>query len=138
MPEYSGKSRIFSSLVQQKGEPVVSLYFIIMSRTSLRVIPHSVVCLNIKKHVAWSRHRIWGLSDSNEIRTHNHLVRTRTLKHFAKLAKWLSCVVSTYLYGPFGCILLSCHVGVPEWIHTLYFAWMSRNSLLEVGTISKV
>ena len=30
-------------------------------------------------------------SDSNEIRTHNHLVRTRTLNHFAKLrqTKWL-------------------------------------------------
>ena len=46
------KSRIFSSLVQKKGEPVVSLYFIIMSRARLRVIPHSVVCLNIKKHLA--------------------------------------------------------------------------------------
>ena len=30
-------------------------------------------------------------SDSNGIRTHNHLVRTRTLNHFAKLrqTKWL-------------------------------------------------
>ena len=29
---------------------------------------------------------IWSLSDSNMIRTHNHLVRKRTLNYFAKLA----------------------------------------------------
>ena len=52
------------------------------------------------------------LGDSNEIRTHNHLVRKRTLNHLAKLAKWLSCVVSTYLYCAFDCMLLSCHVRV--------------------------
>ena len=39
-------------------------------------------------------------------RTHNHLVHKRTLNHLAKLAKWLS----TYLYGAFDCMLLSCHV----------------------------
>ena len=43
-------------------------------------------------------------SDCNWIRTHNHLVHKRTLNHLAKLAKWLSCVVSTYLYGAFDCI----------------------------------
>ena len=36
-------------------------------------------------------------SDSNGIRTHSHLVCKRTLNHIAKLAKWLSCVVSAYL-----------------------------------------
>ena len=35
----------------------------------------------------------------NWTRTHNHLVHKRTLNHLAKLARWLSCVVSTYLYG---------------------------------------
>ena len=39
--------------------------------------------------------------DSNEIRTQNSLVRKQTLNHLAKLVKWLSCVVSTYLYGAF-------------------------------------
>ena len=29
---------------------------------------------------------IWSLSDGNGIRTHNHLVRKRTLNHLAKLA----------------------------------------------------
>ena len=37
--------------------------------------------------------------DSNGIQAHNYLVRKRTLNHFSKLAKWLNCVVSTYLYG---------------------------------------
>ena len=39
------------------------------------------------------------ICDSSDIQTHNHLVRKRTLNHFVKLAEWLTCVVSTYLYG---------------------------------------
>ena len=97
----------------------VSPCFIIMSRTSFRVNPHRIVYLNVKKLLARSRCHIWSLTDSNEFRTHNHLVRKRTLKYFAKLAKWLSFVVSTYLYGAFDCMLLSCHVRVSEWILTV-------------------
>ena len=77
-------------------------------------------CLNVTKLLTWNRCNIWSLSDCNWIRAHNHLVRKRTLKHLAKLAKWLSCVVSTYLYGAFDCMFLSCHVRISEWIHTLY------------------
>ena len=55
-----------------------------------------------------------SLIDSNGIRTHNHLVRKRILNHLAKLAKCLRCVVSTYLYGAFDCMSLSCHVRVSE------------------------
>ena len=36
-------------------------------------------CLNVKEVLAWNRHDIWSLSDCNGIRTHNHLVRKRTL-----------------------------------------------------------
>ena len=36
----------------------------------------------------------WQQLDSNP-----QPVRKRSLNHLAKLAKWLSCVVSTYLYG---------------------------------------
>ena len=54
------------------------LYVIIMSRTSFRVNPHSIVCLNVKELLARSRRHIWRLSDSNVIRTDNHLVRKRT------------------------------------------------------------
>ena len=61
---------------------LIRLYVIIMSRTSFRVNPHSIVCLNVKELLTRGRHHIWSLSDSNEIRsTHNHLVRKRTLNH---------------------------------------------------------
>ena len=77
-------------------------------------------CLNVKELLARSRRHIcWTLSDCNGTRTDNHLVRKRTLNHLAKLAKWLSCAVSTYLYGAFDCMFLSCHVRVWEWIHTI-------------------
>ena len=80
---------------------------------------------NVKKMYSTVERVIYGnnysLSDSNGIRTHNHLVRKRTLNHLAKLAKWFTCFVSTYLYGTFDCMLLSCHIRVSEWIHTLYF-----------------
>ena len=31
-------------------------------------------CLSVKEFLAWNRRDIWSLSDSNGIRTHNHLV----------------------------------------------------------------
>ena len=55
-----------------------------------------------------------NFSGSNGIRTQNHLVRKQTLNHLAKLAKQLSCVVSTYMYGACGCVFLSCHMRVLE------------------------
>ena len=42
--------------------------------------------LNVKELLAQNRHNISSLSDSNAIRTHNHLVYGWTLKHLAKLA----------------------------------------------------
>ena len=36
-------------------------------------------CLNVKELLAWNRREIWSLSDCNWARTHNHLVRKRTL-----------------------------------------------------------
>ena len=68
------------------------------------------ICLNVKELLARNRRDIWSLSDWNGTRTHNHLVHKRTLNHLAKLAKWLSCVMSTYLYRAFDCIFLSYHV----------------------------
>ena len=49
-------------------------------------------CLNVKELLAQNRHGIWCLSDSNGIRTHNHLVCKQTLNH---LAKWLSVRLRT-------------------------------------------
>ena len=62
----------------------------------------------------WNRCVMWSLSDSNGIRTQKQLVHKRR----PNWPKKLSCVVITYLYGAFDC-MLSCHVGVSEWICTL-------------------
>ena len=75
--------------------------------------------LNVKEIFIWNRRNIWILSDYDRIRTHYHLIRKRTLNHLAKLAKWLSCVASTYLYDAFDCMFLACHIRVSEWIYTL-------------------
>ena len=45
-----------------------------------------------------------NLGDWNGTRTHNHLDRWRKVDHFAKLAKWSSCIVSTDLYGAIDCV----------------------------------
>ena len=78
------------------------------------------ICLNFKELLARSRFEIWRWSDCNWSRTQNHLVLRRTLNHLAKLGKGLNCVLRTYLYGAFDCMLLSCHIPVSEWLHTLY------------------
>ena len=103
------------------------------------------ICLNFIEHLAQNRPDISSLSDCNRARTHNHLVGKITLNHLTKLTKWLSWVVSIYLYGIFNCIFLSCHARVSEWIHTLHlpecqgtpcwkqvrylkFKWLERDS----------
>ena len=75
--------------------------------------------LNIKELLARKNHDIWSLRENNRIWTHNYIVRKQTFKHLRELVKWLSYVVSTYLYGAFDCMLLSCDVFVSEWIYTL-------------------
>ena len=52
------------------------------------------------------------------IGTLNHLVCKQTLNHLVKLLNWLSCVVSTYLYGAFDYLTVS-HIPVLERIDTL-------------------
>ena len=103
------------------------------------------ICLNVKELLAGNRRDIWSSSNCNGTRTYNHLVRKRTLNHLAKMVKLLSYVVSAYLYGAFDCMLLSCHVRISEWTHTLYlperqgtpcskqaqyleFKWLQRDS----------
>ena len=66
------------------------------------------IFLNIKEVFAQKRRDIWSLSDCNETRTHNHLLRKGKLNHLPKLTKWLNWVVSSYLSLPFDCMLLSC------------------------------
>ena len=78
------------------------------------------ICLNVKELLVRNRRVIWSLSDCNETGTHNQLVRKQILNHLSKLNKWLSWVVSTYLYRAFDCMFLSCDVRVSDWIQTLY------------------
>ena len=101
----------------------VSQYVIIMSHTSFRVNLHSIVCLNVKKLLARRSCHIWSLNDSNVIRTHNHLVRKRTLR---LRTKWLwVCITLLSLIPCFNDFLLwNClpcygHVsGSKSWIKT--------------------
>ena len=66
---------------------------------------HVQVCLNVKELLGRSRRHIWSLSDSNSIRTHNQLVRKRTLKNLIWLNGWV------FVYEQSGCGLESrcCH-----------------------------
>ena len=80
----------------------------------------------IVQHIFWNQKHVPNqfkqardLSDFNWNQTHNHLVHKRTLDHLAKLVNWLSCVVSTCLYGAFDCMFLSCHVCISKWMHTV-------------------
>ena len=76
-------------------------------------------CLYLMELLASSRREIWRLSDCNWTRTKNHWVLKRTLNILTKLAKWSSCVLSTYLHSAFDCMFLSCHLRVSEWTDTL-------------------
>ena len=106
------------------------------------------IYLNVKELLAPTRRDMWSWSDYNETRTHNHLVRKQTVNTLVKVIKWLSWVVSTYMYGTFDCMFLSCHVRISEWIHSLYlpeclgtlcskqlrylkFKWLKRESKLQ-------
>ena len=80
------------------------MYVLMVSRTSFCVSAHFIVCLNVKKLLTRRRRHIWSLSKSKETGTHNKLVCERTLKNLAQLAKWFSCVVSTFLYSAFDCM----------------------------------
>ena len=95
-----------------------------------RVNPHSS-WLSIKELCARSRCKIWILNDCNWTWTHSHLVHKWTLNYLAKKAKWLRCVVSTYLSSAFDCMFLSCHICVFRVNPNSIVAWMSRNSMLK-------
>ena len=67
-----------------------------------------------KTGVPFKEHRFLKLfiNACSKIRTHNRLVRKRTLNYLAKLAKYLSCAVRTYLYGAFQCMPL-----LTDWLY---------------------
>ena len=80
--------------------PQAWLCVLIMSCTRFRLNPYYIY-LNVNELLCRNRSDISILSNSNGTRTHNHLIRKRKLNYLAKLAKWLSCFVSTYLYGAY-------------------------------------
>ena len=66
--------------------------------------------LNVKELFTRNRRDIWSLSDSNGIRTHNHLVRKRTLNHLAKRPVWLNGWVFVYELSRCGFESRYCHI----------------------------
>ena len=94
------------------------------------------IFLNIKELLCSNMRYIWSLSDCNRTRTQNLLLCKQTLSHLAKLVEWLSCVFTTYLYGTFNCMFLSCHVRISEWIHIIYLPECQGTQLLRASAIS--
>ena len=73
-------------------------------------------CVNVKAPCSKHTHSL-KMSECSVTWTQSKLVCKRKLNHLTKLVKWLSCVVSTYLY--FALILCFCHVTYGlEWIYT--------------------
>ena len=77
------------------------------------------IYLNVKELLGRNRSNVSSLSNSNGTQNCNHLIRKQTLNHLHKLAKWLSRVVSTYLYSAYDCVFVSYHARLSEWIHSL-------------------
>ena len=86
--------------------------------------------LNVNELLFWNRRNIWSLSDYNGTRIHYHLVHKRTLHHLAKLAKKLSCAVSTYLYDAFDCFFLGLSCVVNTYLYIafdyVFLSWHVR------------
>ena len=76
-------------------------------------------CMNLKELLARRRREIYRWSGCNWTLTQNQKVLNGKLKHLAELTKGLSFVLSTYLYGAFDCMFLSCQVRGSEWINNL-------------------
>ena len=79
------------------------------TRTHKNLVVKGTLCsyLNAKEFLVQNSHRIRSSNDCNWTWTQNHLVFKWTWNHLANFAKWLSCVVSTYLFGVFDFMFLS-------------------------------
>ena len=76
---------------------MLCLHIIIVSRTRFRVNLHSVVTWMSRNPLLQTGAISKVLSDSNGIRTHNHLVRKLTLNHLAKSTPCSYLNVKEYL-----------------------------------------
>ena len=106
------------------------LYVFPILCTPFKANSHSIVVWMSKNSFLQNRRQIWSLSHWQGTRTH---VCKRKLNHLDKLEKWLSCAVSTYLYGAFDCKFLSCDIRVSEWIHTLLLTEYEGTPCTEQG-----
>ena len=59
-----------------------------------------------------------------------NIVHKQTLNHLAKLVKWLSCIVSTYLYDTFWLYVL-CHICISKWIDILQLSECQETACLK-------
>ena len=76
---------------------------------------------------------IWSLSECNRTRTHNHLLRKRTLKPFSHLSKWLSVRLRTKWHtGNVRNILQDCFFFIEDLAISLmkFTAFVSRRPTL--------
>ena len=99
-PPFSQTGQMIGLCCKYLSARCIWLYVIIISPTSFRVNPHSILCLNVKKLPARSRRHIWSLSDSNEICFHNLSFSASCCWEdkfvtLASLAKWLSVRLRT-------------------------------------------
>ena len=60
---------------------------------------------------------LFGLSDCNGTRTHNHLVRKSQI--FSETGQMIELCCEYLLYGAFDRMFLSCHICVSRWIQTV-------------------
>ena len=76
----------FAVIVSSQSQFPEVTHVIIVSRTryKMNLCPYS--SLNVKELLAQNKRDIGSLSDTNEIRTHNHLVHKRIPNHLAELA----------------------------------------------------
>ena len=92
---------------------------------SLDLIEIWMTC--VVKNDTTVEHPCWRLVNTNSIEMQ------KAGRHIDLNANIVSKILFIY-----DCMLLSCHVRVSEWIHTLFFVWMSGNTLHEAGAKSKV
>ena len=97
------------------------LYVLVISRTRFRVNPNSLAAWMLKNSLLE--------------------IPKRAFNHLTKLAKWLSCVVSTYLCGALDCMFLPCHVRFSEWTQFQHFTFTatftSEHQGIGVGILLK-
>ena len=109
--DYSSPCWIFQNIWKTLTWPNVYLSRWLFSQIPVQLLKG----YNARHYLLVMTKKMRDAGDCNGTRTHDQLICKRTLKYFVKLAKWLSCVVSTYLYGMLLCVFIMSHTRL-EWI----------------------